>query len=299
MAKEFEDKVVLITGAGKGLGKAYALYLAKLGASIVVNNRRHGDDKPSSADEIVAQIVAQGGAAVADYSSVEDLQAGERMLKLALDTFGRLDAVVANAGISEGRSFHKQEIDEFRQVIDINLMGTANILHPAFCHMYEQRSGSIVVSTSVAGLYGEHGLPAYSASKAAVLGLMYSLSKEGARRGIRVNALAPFAATQMTEDQLTPELRELMRADQVAPLLAWLINDSCSLNGQTLICGGGKISRARMMETGSLAMPSDLEFDIEKMVALTGALEGLPLDQAHRAALEQFASFMGLASPES
>jgi NAD(P)-dependent dehydrogenase (short-subunit alcohol dehydrogenase family) len=294
MSSGFKDKVVLITGAGKGLGKAYALYLAKLGARIVVNNRRHGDNEPSSADEVVAQIKDIGGAAVAEYSSVEDTEAGSRMLDLALETYGKLDAVVANAGISEGRSFHKQELADFRQVIEINLMGTANILHPAFCHMYEQRSGSMVVSTSVAGLYGEHGLPAYSASKAAVLGLMYSLSQEGASHGVRVNALAPFATTQMTQEQVTPELAALMRAEQVAPILAWLISDTCTQNGDILVCGGGKLSRARMMETGSIGITSDLDFEPEVLEGLLRKLEDQPLDRAHKSGLRQFASFMGL-----
>ena len=148
---------------------------------------------------MVSEIAQAGGTAVAEYSSVEDPDAGRRMLERSLESYGRLDAVIANAGVSEGCSFHKQKLDDFERVMDINLMGTVNILHPSFCHMYEQRHGSMLVSSSVAGLYGEFGLPSYSASKAALLGLMYSLSTEGASHGLRINALAPFGATNMTD----------------------------------------------------------------------------------------------------
>jgi len=292
MSHGFEEKAVVISGAGKGLGRAYALYLAGLGAHVVVNNRRHAGEMESSADRVVSQIRENGGNAIAEYSSAEDPAAGERLLKTSLEAFGRLDAVIANAGISEGRSFNKQSVQEFRQVIEINLMGTAHLLHPAFRHMYEQRRGSLIVSSSVAGLYGEHGLPAYSASKAALLGLMYSLSAEGASHGIRVNALAPFATTQMTEENLPPALQDKLQAEHVAPVLAWLISDNCDLNGETIICGAGKIARARMMETAVLNISSGLDYDPEKLQRLWKNLEALPLDQMHRGALEQFGNFI-------
>ncbi len=292
MAHGFEDKVIVITGAGKGLGRAYALFLAGLGARIVVNNHRHSGETQSSADRVVGEISKRGGTAIAEYSSVEDPDTGGRLLDVSLETFGRLDAVVANAGISEGRSFHKQSAQEFRRVIEINLMGTANLLHPAFRHMYELSRGCMVVSTSVAGLYGEHGLPAYSASKAALLGLMYSLSQEGAAHGVRVNAIAPFAATQMTEKDLPPALKDRLQADLVAPVLAWLISDDCKLNGETIISGAGKISRARIMETSALKIPSGLDYDPKAMQGLWEELKARPLDREHKGALEQFGVFI-------
>ena len=278
MPREFADKVIAISGAGKGLGRAYALYLANLGARIVVNNRRHAGETSGSADLVVEEIVKNGGNAVAEYSSVEETGAGERILECALEAFGRLDALVANAGISEGRSFHKQSMDDFRRVVEINLMGTANVLQPAFRHMYQQRQGSVVVSTSVAGLYGEHGLPAYSASKAAVLGLMYSLSQEGAAHGVRVNALAPFAKTQMTEKGLPPGLGDRLQPEHVAGVLAWLISDQCSLNGETLVAGAQRLG---VLEAGT-----------GKMQDLWAQLETLPLDQCHKSALQQFRHFI-------
>lgn len=204
MAISYADKVVAITGAGKGLGRAYALYLPGLGASIVVNNRTHEEEAESSADRVVAEIVGQGGAAVADYSSVEDSDAGDRILSAALADFGRLDCLIANAGVIENRSFRKQTLAGIREVLDINLMGTVNVVHPVFRYMCDQQRGSIVVSTSSAGLFGEFGLPGYSASKAAVLGLMYSMSIQGARKNVSVNAISPYATTQMTAEHLPP-----------------------------------------------------------------------------------------------
>jgi len=291
MTHGFENKVIIITGAGKGLGRAYALYLANLGARIVVNNRRHPGEEVSSADEVVAKIRAQGGTAIAEYSDVEDPDAGSRLLEVSLQTFGHLDALVANAGISEGRSFHKQNLEDFRRVCEINLMGTVNVLHPAFRHMYKQGRGSLVISSSVAGLYGEHGLPAYSSSKAALLGLMYSLSHEGRSHGLRINAIAPFAATQMTEKDLTPALRDQMQAGRVAPVLAWLISDDCSLNGETVIAGGGKMARARIMESVAIDLPPRDEYDPDMMQHLWRQLITQPLDQAYSSALEQFGAF--------
>jgi len=288
----FDGKVVAITGAGKGLGRAYALCLAQMGAKIVVNNRCHAGDTEASADRVVAEIQEIGGSAAAEYSSVENPEAGGRLLSSALETFGQLDALIANAGVSEGCSFHKQDMGDLRRVIEINLMGTANVLQPVFQHMYEQRSGAIVVSSSVAGLYGEHGLPAYSASKAALLGLMYSLSKEGEAHGIRVNALAPFATTQMTEKDLPASLKRKLQADHVAPVAAWLISDQCSLNGETIITGGGNISRARNMETSNRELEIGTEYQPDAIQAAWDELAARPLEQAYNSALEQFGKFI-------
>ncbi len=293
MPQGFEDKVALVTGAGKGLGRTYALLLAALGARVVVNNRRQGSDEPSSADATVKAINAAGGTAVAEYSDVTAPGAGQALLDAALDSWGRLDIVIANAGVSEGRSFHKQSMEAFRRTFEINLFGTAAVVHPAFRHMYERHSGCILLSTSVAGLYGEHGLPAYSSSKAALLGLMHSLSQEGAPHGIRVNALAPYAATQMTAGGLNDELRQILRPDDVAPVAAWLVSDACDLSGEIVISGGGKLTRARMMEAAGrrLRRSSDgnnVEMNLEDWQEIAAQ----PLDRSYPGALAQFHAFI-------
>lgn len=290
MSKPLQAQTFIITGAGKGLGRGYALHLAALGANVVVNNRSHAGEARSSAERVVAEITAAGGKAVAEHSDAEDPNSGENLLATALDTFGDLDGLVANAGVAEGTSFHKQSLAELRRTVEINLMGTMNVVHAVYQHLYQQSLGSIVVSTSVAGLYGEHGLSAYSVSKAGLLGLMYALSKEGVRHQVRVNALAPYGATQMTEEHLTDELKERMRPERVAPVVAWLMNPACSVSGEIIIAGGGLMGTARVREPVPVGIADDADF-----AAVDQAwrkLSGLPLDIAYRGALQHSGGFL-------
>lgn len=283
MSGEFKGKVVAITGAGKGLGRAYALHFAALGASVVVNNRRHAGAAESSADRVVAEIRAAGGKAVADYNAVENPEAGAGLLASALENFGRLDCLVANAGITEGKPFRQQSLREFREVLEINLMGTVNVVHPAFCHLCEQQSGSVVVSTSSAGLFGEFGLPAYSTSKAGLIGLMRSLSLEAASKNVQVNAIAPYAATQMTERHLSGEVSAAMAPERVAPVVAWLASGAVS--GEILLAGGGHVARARMHTTRVMSVNDIRDGNLEP-------LQRSPLDRAFDSAGENFQRFV-------
>ena len=201
---------------------------------------------------------------------------------------------MANAGVSEGRSFHKQRMEDFRRVVEINLMGTANVLHPVFRHMYRQGRGSIVVSTSVAGLYGEHGLPAYSASKAALLGLMYSLSQEGAAHGLRINALAPFAATPMTEANLPPALADHLHPGQRGAG-AGMVDQRCLPTERR-----NHHRRRRQVHPGPgdgnrrpEGIPSGTRYDPDVLQSLWEDLEAQPLEQEpSRRAVEQFKNFI-------
>lgn len=287
-----QQNAIVITGAGKGLGRAYALHLAKTGANIVVNNRTHEGEEFSSADQTVKEIIADGGNAVAEYSSIEDPDAGKNLLACALGNFGRIDALIANAAVSEHRSFRKQSIEEFRSVVEVNLLGTANVLHPIFQHLCEQTHGSVIICTSVAGLFGEHGLPAYSSSKSALLGLMYSLSKEGHAKGVRVNAVAPYAATQMTKDHLPADLETLFDAEKVAPVVTWLVSDQCIVNGEIIIAGGGRIARAQMMTTGSISAPQMTVRDWQDLQSHT-------TDREFDSAVRHFQSFVSDVKNES
>lgn len=290
MDKSLDEKVIAITGAGKGLGRAYALHLAGLGARIVVNNRRHEGEQQSSADSTVDAIVAQGGSAVPEYSDVEDAESGERLLAAALERYGRLDGVIANAGITEGVTFCKQTPEQFRHVIEINIFGTANIVRPAFRHMHENGAGRIVVSTSGAGLFGEFGLPAYSASKAAVVGLMRSLALEGKPRGVHVNALSPYAATAMTQAHLSDEVCAVMDAASVAPAAAWLVSDYCNTSGNVFVAAGGRIAHVDNRSTQTHAMPA---IDSETWKSLGGVSHDLAFENAGR----HFDAFVGDSSP--
>ena len=290
MPENLAGKVFTITGAGKGLGRAYARHLAGQGARIVVNNRTHAGDAESSADRVAAEIRAAGGDAVADYGSVEDPSSGEALLQTALTTFGRLDGLVANAGVIENCTFRKQTLDGLARVVDINLTGTIHAVHPAFRHLCEHGGGSIVVSASSAGLFGDIGLPAYSASKAAVLGLMYSLAIEGARKRVAVNAIAPYATTAMTEDHVTPDVAACMSADAVAPVVAWLLTGAVC--GEIVIAGADRISRARMQVSDPLPV-SDGAVD-------WATLASMPVNRSFGSAGEHFRSFMaGLPDPNA
>ena len=285
MSNAFEDKVVVITGAGKGLGRAYALHFAALGASVVVNNRRHEGEAEFSADRVVGEIAAAGGKAVANYTAVEDPAAGNSLLASAVENFGRLDCLIANAGVTEGRSFRKQALEQFRDVLEINLMGTVNVVHPIFRHLCEHGGGNIIFSTSSAGLFGEFGLPAYSTSKAALIGLMRSLSLEGAPKNVQVNAIAPYAATQMTEEHLSLEISAAMAPERVAPVVEWLASGVVS--GEILIAGGGHIARARIQTTRAMPATDILAGDGQQ-------LQRAVLDLEFDSAGENFQQFMAV-----
>ena len=244
-------RVAIVTGAGTGLGRAYALRLAADGMRVIVNNRRRevGADGRGSADRVVAEIAATGGEAVASYEDVTAAGAGERMLAQALDTWGRLDALVNNAGVDQHAPFHRIDLQDFRRIFEVNFFGTVEVTHPVWRHMREAGHGRLVVSTSAAGLHGLHGLTSYAASKAALIALARSLAAEGGSRDVFCNAIAPFAATRMTaahsregdgSEHLPPEL--------VAPLVSALVRADCRINGEVLVAGGGLARRTATVE---------------------------------------------------
>ena len=284
-----EKRVVIISGAGKGLGKSYAQYLAARKMAVVVNNRRHAGNAEPSADAVVREIRSAGGDAVAHYGAAEDPQTGESLLALALECYGRLDAVIANAGVSEGATFSKQTPETIEHNITINLLGTAYLLLPTFRHLYQQSAGHILVSTSAAGLFGEHGLPAYSASKAGLIGLMRSLAQEGRSHRVFVNAIAPFARTQMTEETLAAASIPGLDPEEVAPIAARLIATDNEISGEVIIAAAGRIARAAMMcsDTGIAGGGNDDQLD-QALADLVSA----PVEHEHSGAVAMFKAFM-------
>ena len=246
--------VVAITGAGTGLGRAYALYLARLGWRVVVNNRLRrndcGDVMPSSAEAVVAEICAAGGEAISQHDDVCSDGAGERLLHTALERWGRLDALVNNAGVDQHVPFHKITLDDFRRIVAVNFDGTVAMTQPIYQYMRERRHGRIVVSVSSAGLHGLHGLSAYAASKAALVAFMRSLAAEGASRDVTCAAIAPYAATRMTDAHFNDDLRRVMTADVVAPVVAALIAPQHRISGETWVVGAGRVRRASTVEWG-------------------------------------------------
>lgn len=248
------ERAVIVTGAGKGLGRAYALELARQGTSVLVNNRWTDRTQPASADLVVAEITALGGRAVASHAPAEDPASGAQMVAQALAAFGRLDGVIANAGVGEAKRFHRQSAEEFRANFEINFFGTLHLVHAAWPVVAQAPAGRVVVSTSSAGLHGGDGMAAYSASKAALIGLMRALALEGRAKGVMVNAIAPYAYTAMTAPYTPPDLGARMDPALVAPLVAWLAGPACDVSGEVLVCGNGQLRAAAALEGAAVAL---------------------------------------------
>lgn len=246
---EFRDQVAIVTGAGKGLGRSHAEALARRGAAVLVNNRRHPGETLGSADEVVASIRAAGGSAAASYEPVEPPGAGKRIVDAALAEFGRLDLVVANAGISDPVAFHRESIDHVRRMLDVNLLGAIELVHAALPILREQRFGRIAVMTSSAALYGDAGFVSYATAKAALVGFVAALAQESARAGVTINAILPFAHTPMTrglfESGAFPAASaEVLDAGRVTSLLLWLLSRDCRESGHVWVAGGRVFRRA-------------------------------------------------------
>ena len=256
-AKSLRDRVVIVTGAGKGLGRAYALDLASRGASVVVNNRWSDRDQPSSAEAVAAEIRDRGGKAVANLAPAEDPESGPALVAHALADFGRLDAVVSNAGVPETLRLHRQTPEGFRRIFDINFFGALHLVQAAWPVLCAAQAGRIVVSASSAGLHGGDGMAAYASSKAALIGLVRGLAVEGRARAVMINAIAPYAVTAMTEQHLAPGLAERMDPAAVAPLVSWLVSEDCDVSGQTLVSGGGRLRAAFAVEGAPVAIVDD------------------------------------------
>ena len=242
----FDRRVALITGAGGGLGRAYALLLAARGASVVVNDlggsMRGEGAGTAAADRVVEEIRAAGGEAVANYDSVED---GPRIVQAALDAFGRLDIVINNAGILRDVSFQKMTVDDWDKIYRVHLYGAYQVTRAAWPILRDQGYGRIIMTSSAAGLYGNFGQANYSAAKLGLLGLAQTLAVEGQKRNVLANAIAPLAGSRMTETILPPELVAALRPEYVAPLVAYLCHESSLETGHTFEVGAGWVARVR------------------------------------------------------
>ncbi len=243
---DFQDRVAVVTGAGRGLGRSHSLLLASRGAAVVVNDLGGATDgteaSSSPADEVVAEITAAGGVAVAEYSSVSTPEGGEAIIQKALDEYGRVDIVINNAGILRDKSFHNLEWDNLDPVLDVHLKGAFYVTRPAFIQMREQAYGRIVVTASNAGILGNFGQANYGAAKMGLVGLMNVLKIEGAKYNIKVNTLAPVARTRMTEELLGPLVAHL-DPELVSPVVAYLCSEECQFTGEIWSVGGGSVAR--------------------------------------------------------
>ncbi len=277
----FDNQVVIITGAGGGLGREHALLMASRGASVVVNDLGgsvHGAGAGQvPADQVVAEITAAGGKAVANYDSVATPEGGKAIVASAIEAFGRLDALVHNAGILRDKSILKLEVADIDTVLDVHLKGAFWLCQPAFAVMKEQAYGRIVLTSSASGLFGNFGQANYGAAKAGLIGLMRVLSVEGARYGIQVNCVSPAARTRMTEELLGP-LAEHLSPAHVAPLVAFLCSRDCDFTSEIISAGGGRFARVflgqgRGWYSGAApASPEDLAAHMDSIMDPEGFL---------------------------
>ena len=254
----YDGKVAIITGAGGGLGRHHALLLAKRGALVVVNDLGGNIDgtggDASAAQKVVDEIKAAGGEAVADHNSVATPEGGAAIVKTAVDTFGRVDIVVNNAGILRDKSFHNMSPDLMNPVFDVHLKGAFHVTQPAWVLMREQGYGRIISTSSAAGIFGNFGQTNYGAAKLGLVGFTRVLAVEGAKYNIKANAIAPLALTRMTED-LMGALADKLDPSQVSPIVAWLAHEDCPVSGQVYSVGGGRIANVFFGETQGFTKP--------------------------------------------
>lgn len=258
-AIRFDNRVAIVTGAGGGLGRAHALLLASRGAKVVVNDLggsvKGEGGSHSAADQVVAEIKAAGGEAVASYDGVDGWEGAQRIVGAAKEAFGKLDIVVNNAGILRDVSLLKMTEDDWHKVISVHLSGTFFVSKAAFPLLRENGYGRIVNTTSAAGLYGNFGQANYSAAKMGIVGLTKTLAQEGAKYDIKSNVIAPVAKSRMTETILPPDLLAKLQPEAVAPLVAYLASDQCQESGQIYAVGGGYVSRVAVVEGAGVVIP--------------------------------------------
>jgi NAD(P)-dependent dehydrogenase (short-subunit alcohol dehydrogenase family) len=243
---DLENRVAIITGAGRGLGREHALMLARHGARVVVNDLGVGLDgegnDESAASQVVKEIVANGGEAVADFNSVTTPEGGQAIVQTALDSFGQVDIVVNNAGILRDKTFHNMTDEFVEPVLDVHLRGAFNVTRPAWEIFRSQNHGRVINTSSAAGVLGNFGQTNYAAAKAGLVGLTYVLALEGAKFNITANAIAPVARTRMTEDILG-KLANVVAPELVSPLVVWLSSTECTDTGSVFTVGGGRVAR--------------------------------------------------------
>ena len=278
------DRVIVVTGAGGGLGREYALLLAREGARVVVNDlggARDGSGSGSTmADDVVAEVRKAGGLAVANYDSVATEEGALSLIQTALDEFGAVHGVVNNAGILRDGAFHKMTSDNWDAVMKVHLYGGYNVSRAAWPHFREQKFGRIVVAASTSGLYGNFGQSNYGAAKLGLVGLINTLAIEGAKYGINANAVAPLAATRMTEDIAPPEFLEKLPPAHVAPVVGYLLTEESTETGSVFVVGGGQVQRVAQFQNKGVtfAEPPTVDQLAERWAEIsdmTGAVPGV------------------------
>ena len=266
MSLDFKDKVAIVNGSGNGIGKGYALELAKRGANVVVNDLGGTVDGSggslSAADAVVQEIEAAGGEAMANGANVAKQEDVKAMVEATMEKWGRVDILINNAGILRDKSFGKMEWSDFEAVINVHLLGSALCAHSVFPIMKEQEFGRIVMTSSSSGLFGNFGQTNYAAAKMGVVGLMNTLKLEGAKYNVHTNSIAPTATTRMTEHLFPAEFAEKLDPKYIIPAVIFLASEKAP-NGEILEAGGGVVANTYVMETMGKYFGTDENFTAE------------------------------------
>jgi NAD(P)-dependent dehydrogenase (short-subunit alcohol dehydrogenase family) len=282
MAISFEGQVALVTGAGAGLGRAYALDLARRGAKVVVNDLGgdpHGQgENRAAAQKVVDEIKAAGGQATPNFDSVSSYDGGFNMVKTAIDTYGRLDVVICNAGILRDVAFHNMSEEDWDKVFAVHIKGSFTVLRAAWPVFRQQSYGRVVVTTSSSGIWGQFGQANYGAAKTAMLGLMNVLKQEGAKYNVMVNTVAPVAGTRLTQTVMPQEMIDRLKPELVVPAVTYLVSNACTDSGMVIEAGAGNFNRAVIVKSKGLQPGMDANTDAEwvganwaKIIDLEGA----------------------------
>ena len=286
----FDGKVAVVTGAGGGLGRAYALLLASRGAKVVVNDLGGTFDGSGAdstpAQKVVDEITTAGGEAVANYDSVSEWESAQNIIKTAVDTYGKIDILINNAGILRDKSLQKMEIEDYRKIMSVHLDGTFFCTKAAFPHMREQGYGRIVSTSSAAGLYGNFGQTNYGAAKMGIVGLMNCVAQEGARYGILANTIVPTAGTRLTFTVIPEDVIAKVKPEYVAPIVSWLCSEDCGESAKIFTAGGGYYSRAAMVEGPGVCLDPNQDISIEMVVEKLDQIRSLEGGKEFASAME-------------
>lgn len=287
----FDDRVAVVTGAGGGLGKAYALLLASRGVRVVVNDLGGSFDGSGSdntpAQQVVEEIKAGGGEAVANYDSVAEWESAQNIIKTAIDNYGRVDILINNAGILRDKSLLKMEMDDYRKIMAVHLDGTFFCTKAAFAGMKEQGYGRIVSTASAAGLYGNFGQVNYGSAKMGIVGMMNCVAQEGSRYNIKANTIVPTAGTRLTFTVMPEDVIGKVKPDFVAPMVAWLCSESCEETAKIFSAGGGYFSRAAVVEGTGVVFKADQNVTVEMIADQRDQIMSLDEGKEFASAMEQ------------
>lgn len=298
----FDGKVAVVTGAGGGLGKAYALLLAARGAKVVVNDLGGSFDGEGSdvapAQQVVDEIKATGGEAIANYDSVAEWESAQKIIQTAVDSFGRIDILINNAGILRDKSLLKMEMEDYRKIMGVHLDGTFFCTKAAFAFMKDQTYGRIVSTASAAGLYGNFGQVNYGAAKMGIAGMMNSVAQEGTRYNIKANTIVPTAGTRLTFTVMPEDVIGKVKPEYVAPFVAWLCSEKCEETAKMFSAGGGYFSRAAVVEGPGVVFDTRKEITVEMIVEKLDQIMNLEGAREYASAMEQAGTVLSKMAPE-